>query len=63
MTETVISKARTRVHWTAAERDEWLAMFEKSAQTAAAFCRRTALPSHGRSGDRSRTHRIGRSSI
>jgi len=39
MTETVIPKARTRVNWTAAERTEWLALFEKSGQTAAEFCR------------------------
>jgi transposase-like protein len=39
MTETAIPKARTRVNWTAAERTEWLALFEKSGQTAAEFCR------------------------
>lgn len=30
---------RSRVNWTAAERAEWLALFEKGGQTAAEFCR------------------------
>jgi transposase-like protein len=40
MSETSIPKApRSRVNWTAPERAEWLALFEKSGQTAAEFCR------------------------
>jgi len=43
MTEDVTMKPRTRVIWTAAERAEWLALFECSGQTAAEFCRRNDL--------------------
>jgi len=40
MSDTSIPKApRSRVNWTASERAEWLALFEKSGQTAAEFCR------------------------
>jgi transposase-like protein len=38
------SKSRARVNWTAAERIEWLALFEKSDQTVAEFCRANGLP-------------------
>jgi transposase-like protein len=39
MAENSVARPRTRVNWTAAERAEWLALFEKSGQTAAEFCR------------------------
>jgi transposase-like protein len=38
------AKPRTRVNWTAAERAEWLAMFEKSGQSVSEFCRTNDLP-------------------
>jgi len=38
MTETLM-KPRTRVMWSAAERSQWLSLFDKSGQTAAEFCR------------------------
>ena len=34
MTENVMMKPRTRVMWTAAERAEWLALYERSGQSA-----------------------------
>ena len=43
MTETV-TKPRTRVQWSATERAEWLAMFEKSGQSVSEFCRANDLP-------------------
>lgn len=43
MTENVTVKPRTRVMWSAAERAEWLALFERSGQTAAEFCRQNDL--------------------
>jgi len=43
MTETVVMKPRTRVMWTAAERAEWLALYERSGQSAAEFCRQNDL--------------------
>jgi len=43
MTENVMMKPRTRVMWTAAERAEWLALYERSGQSAAEFCRQNDL--------------------
>jgi len=43
MTENVMMKPRTRVMWTAAERAEWLALYERSGQSAAEFCRQSDL--------------------
>ncbi len=43
MTKTLTMKPRTRVTWTAAERAEWLALFEKSGRRAAQFCRDNGL--------------------
>ena len=40
MTEALmLMKPRSRCTWTAAERAEWLALFQRSGQTAAEFCR------------------------
>jgi Transposase len=39
----LISKSRTRVTWSAAERAEWLRLFHESGQTAAEFCRENGL--------------------
>jgi transposase-like protein len=43
MTENVMMKPRTRMMWTAAERAEWLALFERSGQSVAEFCRHNDL--------------------
>lgn len=43
MSENVMMKPRTRVMWTAAERAEWLALYERSGQSAAEFCRQNDL--------------------
>jgi len=43
MTETSRTKPRVRVRWTATERAEWLALFERSGGTAAEFCRANEL--------------------
>ena len=43
MTENVTVKPRTRVMWSAAERAEWFALFERSGHTAAEFCRQNDL--------------------
>ena len=43
MTENVMMKPRTRMIWTAAERAEWLALFERSGQSVAEFCRHNDL--------------------
>src|SRR5258708_22095166 len=38
-----VTKPRTRVIWTPAERAEWLALFEKSGQSVSEFCRANDL--------------------
>ena len=43
MTENVMMKPRTRVMWTAAERSEWLALYEGSGQGVSEFCRQNDL--------------------
>jgi transposase-like protein len=43
MAENLAPKSRTRVSWTAAERAEWLRLFEQSGQSAAEFCRNNDL--------------------
>jgi transposase-like protein len=43
MAENLVPKSRTRVSWTAAERAEWLRLFEQSGQSAAEFCRNNDL--------------------
>jgi transposase-like protein len=43
MTESVPTKPRTRVNWSAAEKTEWLRLFAKSGQSAAEFCRNNDL--------------------
>jgi len=39
MRDSLLTKPRTRVSWSAEERAEWLHLFEQSGQTAADFCR------------------------
>ena len=39
MTESVLTKPRARVNWSAAEKAEWLRLFADSGQCAAEFCR------------------------
>jgi hypothetical protein len=43
MTENVMMKPRTRVMWSAAERAEWLVLYERSGQGVAEFCRHNDL--------------------
>lgn len=38
------AKPRTRVNWTAAEKVDWLALYEKSGQSVGEFCRTNDLP-------------------
>ena len=38
------AKPRTRVNWTAAEKADWLALYEKSGQSVSEFCRTNDLP-------------------
>jgi hypothetical protein len=38
------AKPRSRVNWTAAERAEWLTMFDRSGQSVSEFCRTNDLP-------------------
>lgn len=45
MTMTLSAEPRRRVKWTAAERAEWLSLFERSGQTALQFCRANGLSS------------------
>lgn len=40
----ILTKPRTRLNWTPAERAEWLALFEKSGQSVTEFCRANDLP-------------------
>ena len=40
---TDVVKPRSRCTWTAAERAEWLALFEQSGKTLAEFCRDNGL--------------------
>ena len=43
MNTNLISKARPRVTWSAADRAEWLRLFHESGQSAADFCRENGL--------------------
>jgi len=43
MTENVMTKPRTRMMWSVAERAEWLALYERSGQSVAEFCRHNDL--------------------
>jgi len=38
------AKPRTRVNWSAAEKAEWLALYEKSGRSVSEFCRTNDLP-------------------
>jgi transposase-like protein len=38
------AKPRTRVNWTAAEKADWLALYEESGQSVSEFCRTNDLP-------------------
>jgi len=38
------AKPRTRVNWTATEKADWLALYEKSGQSVSEFCRTNDLP-------------------
>ena len=43
MTESPLVKPRTRCTWSASEKAEWLALFERSGQCLAEFCRDNGL--------------------